>query len=409
MFDIESAGYGQLAKVAALTDANRRVYLELPTSGVGWATSSHAIDLKVGDIVLIGDNSLERAPAELWKSQSWVAVVKIKLADTTVVDSGGAQPTLVPTKNDVAYEVGNTVEVDRSGVIRILAEEPLRSFDLPEVDQSTILKFIPDPTSVTQGFEDFGGLQDIVKRARLLIETPLKYRKALDAIGARSIRGVLFTGDPGTGKTMLARIIAKESNVRFYLIKGPEIVSKWHGQTEDILRKIFAHAATNAEGAIIFFDEIDSIASQRDEDAHEASKRLVAQLLTLMDGFTKSNVVVIATTNRPQDIDVALLRPGRFDWEINFPLPDESGREEILRISSKEISTAGLLPYSNIAARTEGWSPAALTGIWTEAALLAASDGRSAISAEDYIAGYETVQQRFVGATKMAEGRQKRA
>ena len=152
-----------------------------------------------------------------------------------------------------------------------------------------------------------------MSRARELIEVPLRNHEALSAIGARPIKGVLFTGEPGTGKTMLARIIAAQSGAAFYEISGPEIFSKWYGQSEELLRKLF-QAAAKHDKAIIFFDEIDSVAAQRGDESHEASKRVVAQLLTLMDGFTPdTNVVVIAATNRPQDLDVALRRPGRFD------------------------------------------------------------------------------------------------
>ena len=149
--------------------------------------------------------------------------------------------------------------------------------------------------------------------------------------------------------------------------------------------------ASEHQRSIIFFDEIDSVAGQRDE-AHEASRRVVAQLLTLMDGFSPNdNVVVIAATNRPQDIDVALRRPGRFDWEINFPLPGREDREHILRVSAERLTTTGPLPHARVATMTESWSSAALTAIWSEAALLAVSDRRSTIMAEDYLGGYERV------------------
>jgi transitional endoplasmic reticulum ATPase len=182
-------------------------------------------------------------------------------------------------------------------------------------------------------------------------------------------------------------------------------VSKWYGQSEELLRKIFEHAERQTS-AIIFFDEIDSIAAQRDEDAHEASRRLVAQLLTLMDGFKpSSNVVVIATTNRPQDIDNALLRPGRFDWEIHFPLPSRYDRESILTASARQLRTIDELPHALIAEKTDGWSGAELTAIWTDAALLAAANGRDAIMAEDYIGGFERVSARRSASTTKTGGK----
>ncbi len=178
---------------------------------------------------------------------------------------------------------------------------------------------------------------------------------------------------------MLARIIAAQSGAVFYEVSGPEIFSKWYGQSEELLRKLFKDAARQ-ERAIIFFDEIDSVAGQRDDDAHEASKRVVAQLLTLMDGFQPDdNVVVVATTNRPDDIDVALRRPGRFDWEIDFPLPNLDDRVAILEAAALRLKTVDPLPHEAAALQTVGWSGAELAAIWSEAALLAVTDRRAAI------------------------------
>jgi transitional endoplasmic reticulum ATPase len=169
------------------------------------------------------------------------------------------------------------------------------------------------------------------------------------------------------------------------------VFSKWYGESEELLRRIFEAAALH-ERAIVFFDEIDSVAAQRGGDAHEVSRRVVAQLLTLMDGFkAEENVVVVATTNRPQDIDVALRRPGRFDWEIHFPLPSEADRREILEVSSRGLATEGQLPHAYVAGHTASWSSAELTAIWTEAALLAVAEGRPVIMAEDYLGGHTRV------------------
>ena len=285
----------------------------------------------------------------------------------------------------------NTVEAgDVQGVVRVLSTTPIRLIDLPSLDDDVIDEFRwKSPEGSNLEFDDFGGLNEIVARARELIEVPLQNREALSEIGARPIKGVLFTGKPGTGKTMLAQIIAHQSGAEFYKISGPEIFSKWVGQSEELLRKLFDKAA-HSDKAIIFFDEIDSVAAQRDDASHESSKRVVAQLLTLMDGFSsQANVVVIAATNRPQDLDVALLRPGRFDWEIHFPYPDQSDREDILMKTARRLQTKDPLPHGYIAARTEGWSAAELAAILTEAALLAVEDGRREIYEEDYIGGYQ--------------------
>jgi transitional endoplasmic reticulum ATPase len=184
-------------------------------------------------------------------------------------------------------------------------------------------------------------------------------------------------------------VIAAESDASLFLVSGPAIVSKYVGDTEEILRKIFAEAQTR-DRAIVFFDEIDSIASERTEGSHESSDRLVAQLLTEMDGFNEAagNVIVLAATNRADRIDPALTRPGRFDWEITFKLPTTSDRLSILEVDARRLSTVAPLPLEEIAAATEGWSGAELASVWTEAALLAAEADRSAIDGEDMLAAY---------------------
>ncbi|MEV4620219.1 AAA family ATPase [Asanoa sp. NPDC049573] len=388
---IELGERGTLGRVRLVADEGHLLYFDLSGGATGWVRLDEHSSFKAHDVILIYSDRIEKAPSELWPEDSWVAVVKIKLPDVTVVDQSGTRK-IVPTRNDVEYREGNTVEALASrGVVRVLSEEPLRFLD-DEVDEHQVEQFVKN-TDYDLDFHDFGGLESVVERARELIETPLKYREALSAIGARPIKGVLFTGLPGTGKTMLARIIASRADAVFYQISGPEVISKWYGQSEQLLRKIFEHAA-NQDRAIIFFDEIDSVATQRSEDAHEASRRIVAQLLTLMDGFSaQSNVVVIATTNRPQDIDLALRRPGRFDWEIEFPLPAQRDREEMLRASAKKLQTAGPLPFPLLAERTDSWSAAELAAIWSEAALLAVTDERKAIMAEDVIGGFERVEK----------------
>ena len=219
-------------------------------------------------------------------------------------------------------------------------------------------------------------------------------RRALE-LAATGGHNLLLGGPPGTGKTMLARIIANRSGAEFLEISGPQFISKWVGQSEEILRLIFDYARKQ-DRCITFFDEIDSVAGQRSGELHESSRRVVAQLLALMDGFTSAdNVVVIAATNRPQDIDIALLRPGRFDWEIKFPYPGLEDREAILRTSQNRHQVRGSLPHAYVATKTEGWTGAELAAIWTEAALLAVTDERDAIAVEDYLGGYQRVAAQY--------------
>lgn len=404
---VEVGPPGTLGRIRHVSEDGRQLTVELRGGQVATATCNDPTELAVGDVVAVRDHALDHLPDELWVEQTWVGVVKIKRPDRTVIDGGGRWQ-LLPTNTAVDYAVGNTVEVrDSVGVVEVLHPDPIRLVDFGELDESIVNEFKPQPRDREETFEDFGGLQDVVERARELIEVPLQHHERLAKISARPIKGVLFTGDPGTGKTMLARIIANESDATFLEISGPQFISKWVGQSEEILRLLFDYAAKQKR-CIIFFDEIDSVAGQRSGDSHESSRRVVAQLLTKMDGFTAAdNVVVIAATNRPEDIDVALRRPGRFDWEIHFPYPDRDDREQILRTSEGRHRVRGELPHRYVAGRTEGWSGADLAAIWTEAAGLAAIDERDAIAVEDYLGGYERVATRHgqVGTRPRMVGR----
>lgn len=380
-----------VGRVRAISPDRMRLWLDL-RSGLGaWVDGGDPFDLEIGSVVLIDpDGTLVVAPNELWPDESWVGVVRLKLEDVTVVDTGGRWR-ILPTRGDVNYREANTVEAqDSLGVVRVLSDDPIKYLDLPAVDDNVIAKFRSDQRG-SETFQDFGGLQSVVERAVELIEVPLRRKDALSQIGARSIKGVLFTGLPGTGKTMLARIIANSTESTFYEISGPEVFSKWYGQSPEIIRRLFEDAAKQ-EQAIIFFDEIDSVAGDRGGEAHEESRRVVAQLLTMMDGFSSDDsVVVIAATNRPDAIDSALRRPGRFDWELHFPLPDLQDRMLILQAAARRLLTSGPFPHRWVAQQTDSWSAAELAAIWSEAALLAVTDDRSVILPEDYVGGFERV------------------
>ncbi|KUJ98765.1 MAG: CDC48/VCP like protein, AAA superfamily [Thermococcales archaeon 44_46] len=184
-------------------------------------------------------------------------------------------------------------------------------------------------------YEDIGGLKDVIQKIREMIELPLKHPEIFEKLGIEPPKGVLLYGPPGTGKTLLAKAVANEANAHFIAINGPEIMSKYYGESEERLREVFKEAEENAP-SIIFIDEIDAIAPKREETHGEVEKRVVAQLLTLMDGLkSRGKVIVIAATNRPDAIDPALRRPGRFDREIEVGVPDKQGRKEILQIHTR--------------------------------------------------------------------------
>ncbi|WP_330274999.1 AAA family ATPase [Lentzea sp. NBC_00516] len=385
-----------VAQVKHFDEDERLAYLEL-FGGQLFILEDlpRAVDLEEGDFVFVnnGYQFAGFAPRELWPDAPWVGIVRAMLADGAIVSiNGSLKMVSLPAELEIA--VGNTVAGSSElGITRLLTDEPLKEYEFSLGDSFDVSKLREEPDS-TLTYEDFGGYEEVKNRTRDLIELPLQYHNQLQRIGARAIKGVLFTGSSGTGKTLLGRIIAQQAGAVFYKISGPEIISKYVGQSEEIIRSIFEDARTK-DRAIIFFDEIDSVAPQRSDESHEASRRLVGQFLTLMDGFDKTtNVIVIATTNRPQDIDVALRRPGRFDWEIHFSNPDRDDREAVLMTSARTLNTVGDLPHDIIAGRTNGWSPAELTAIWSDAALFAVKDGRDAITAEDYFAGFEQAAKR---------------
>ena len=218
-------------------------------------------------------------------------------------------------------------------------------------------------------YEDIGGLKDVIYKIRELVELPLRHPELFRRLGIEPPKGILLYGPPGTGKTLLAKAVANESDAYFIAINGPEIMSKFYGESEQRLREIFEEAKKNAP-SIIFIDEIDAIAPKRDEVVGEVERRVVAQLLALMDGLeSRGQVIVIAATNRPNAIDPALRRPGRFDREIEVPLPDKRGRLEILQIHTRHMPLADDVDLEKIAEMTKGYTGADLAALVKEAAM----------------------------------------
>src|SRR5215207_6515416 len=218
-------------------------------------------------------------------------------------------------------------------------------------------------------YEDIGGIKNEVQKVREMIELPLRHPELFDKIGIEAPKGVLLHGPPGTGKTLLAKAVANETNANFYTIGGPEIMSKYYGESEEKLRSVFEQAEKNMP-SIIFIDEIDSIAPKREEVSGEVERRIVAQLLSLMDGMSsRGKVVVIGATNRVNAIDPALRRPGRFDREIEIGVPDRKGRLEILQIHTRGMPLAKDVNLEKLADISHGFVGADLQSLSKEAGI----------------------------------------
>ena len=233
---------------------------------------------------------------------------------------------------------------------------------------------VKDEKAIDVTYEDIGGLDEELKKIREMVELPLKHPEIFERLGIEPPKGVLLHGPPGTGKTLLAKSIANETNSNFILINGPEVMSKFYGQSEENIRKKFEEAEKNAP-SIIFIDEIDAIASKREESRGEVERRVVAQLLTMMDGLkSRGKVVVIAATNIPNVLDPALRRPGRFDREIEIGVPQVPGRLNILKIHTRnmplEEKGKEKVELQRIAAITHGFVGADLSALAKEAAMI---------------------------------------
>jgi len=218
-------------------------------------------------------------------------------------------------------------------------------------------------------YDELGGLKNEVQKIREMVELPMRHPELFEKIGVEAPKGVLLYGPPGTGKTLLAKAVAGETNAHFTSLSGPEIMGKYYGESEERIREIFTQAEENSP-SIVFIDEIDSIAPKRDEVSGEVEKRIVSQLLTLMDGMkSRGKVVVIAATNRPDSIDPALRRPGRFDREIEIGIPDDEGRFEILSIHTRGMPIDEKVDLKQISKTTHGFVGADLEVLAKEAAM----------------------------------------
>ena len=258
----------------------------------------------------------------------------------------------------------------RSADFRVESTTPRGPVLINPTTQLMIGKVREEEASRVLSYEDIGGLKPQLQRIREMIELPLRYPEVFKRLGIDAPKGVLLLGPPGCGKTLIARAIAHETEANFFSVNGPEVIHKFYGESEAHLRKIFEDATLKGP-SIVFLDEIDAIAPIREKVVGDVEKRVVAQLLALMDGLTKrQNVIVIAATNIPNALDPAMRRPGRFDREISIPIPDRNGRLEILEIHSRGMPLAQDVDLTHLAEITHGFVGADLEALCREAAMI---------------------------------------
>jgi len=309
------------------------------------------------------------------KSVEAVNAEQIVLSPTEKIAAEGLQEYMIYNYLNHVFTTGDTISLNTQmgGRVQfvVTSTKPAKPVIVTE---QTVFKLgnmtkAVDASVPRITYDELGGLKNEVQKIREMVELPMRHPELFEKIGVEAPKGVLLYGPPGTGKTLLAKAVAGETNAHFISLSGPEIMGKYYGESEERIREIFNQAEENSP-SIIFIDEIDSIAPKRDEVSGEVEKRIVSQLLTLMDGMkSRGKVVVIAATNRPDSIDPALRRPGRFDREIEIGIPDQEGRFEILSIHTRGMPIDEKVDLKQISKTTHGFVGADLEVLSKEAAM----------------------------------------
>lgn len=302
---------------------------------------------------------------------------KVVLSPTEKIESEGLHEYMAGNYTNHVFTVGDTVSLSTrmGGRVQFVVTAtrptgPVIVSEQTRFEAGPMTKAV-DASAPRVTYDDLGGLRGEVRKMREMVELPMRHPELFERIGVEAPKGVLLYGPPGTGKTLLARAVAGETDARFFSLSGPEIMGKYHGESEERIREVFERAGSEAP-SVVFIDEIDSIAPKRDEVSGEVEKRVVSQLLTLMDGIrSRGKVVVIAATNRPDSIDPALRRPGRFDREIEMGMPDEAGRREILAIHTRGMPVDESADLDKAARASHGFVGADLEYLAKEAAMRA--------------------------------------
>lgn len=403
---------GQIVRIRAVDLDRERVYIDRLPDGEGHLWHPDLADAEKGEIYYLPDDltieAIEQLPSDYWPKQTNDVATVVEISDdgTRAILEVNGRLRDVPQRSAVPFEAGQSVSFSEGEPGAVLTTKPIDRLGIHReragLDPSIMLI---EPADIDVKLSDFGGSADLVRHARELVRVALDPNQLLARIGVNPVKGILFSGPSGTGKTHLARALSREANAAFYLVDGPEIINKWVGESEQRLRDLFDHAAENAP-AMLFFDELDSIVSKRGADAPDYITRFVGQFLTVLDGFDPAKgVLVVAATNLPGALDTALLRPGRLSYKIEFDgHPDGENRRSILRASSRDVRGAETADLDFLVEATDGWTAAELSMIWTDAGVLAALDGRDKLNATDIREGHAR-SSRNRDTTRKQEGR----
>lgn len=383
---LSSGGYQTVVRVFSGYDDDKGKIIRVD------GETRNKVNSSVDDKVTIESVDVEDAksvtfgvPEDLRISGDIASYVKEKVIGTAVVEGQnvnmnlglgvfGGERKRIPV-HIVDTSPSNTVEITEKTEVNI---EESNAVDIDDSEDESENESSPDGLM----YEDIGGLDEELEKVREMVELPMNHPELFNQLGIEPPKGVLLQGPPGTGKTLLARSVANEVNAEFYSISGPEVMTQYYGKSEKKLREIFNNAEENAP-AIIFFDEIDGLAPDRDGDTDEFENRVVTQLLSLMDGLDgRGDVIVMAATNRADAIDNALRRGGRFDREIEIGVPDYDGRKEVLEVHTRGMPIDDGVKLDEYAEKTHGFVGADLATFTKEAAMNALRDYKSEIDLE---------------------------
>ncbi|RLM33027.1 26S protease regulatory subunit [Haloarcula sp. Atlit-120R] len=355
-------------------------------------------DRSVGDLVEVWIMQDQRVAADaIGRASPSVGIIRESVSENEYLVERNSRVEICESLNSENPERGETVKIYGGMITSTISNEAIAPKGIEDrfEEKSRAESYLKEPEQISEvdsGYDDVGGLTETIEEVKDVVEIPLRESDTdtnrFEKHGVKPDTGILFHGPPGTGKTLLAKAVAKETESSIYLVNGPEIINKWYGETEDIIREIFSHAKEQ-ERAIIFMDEVDSIAPDRG-DTKQFQRKIVAQLLTELDGFEPLNdVVVIGATNALDEVDPAIIRPGRFDRKIEFSKPTQPERKEIIEKITKDVDFGESVDLELLAQSTEGWTGADLSGVISRAVTISIRREGDLVTQDDLLRAVE--------------------